>query len=386
MKAKVALVFFFGLFIVLAKNFESNLTIKKDELYPKSNNVIEKSEEPEQILGTLMLGGFRVFVSDLLWFRMVTLEETGEYHELIMTANLISSLQPTYTSVWEYLAFVISNNISGKETDPQLKLEWVKSAIDYLYKGLKRNPDSGMLYVAMGRTINEKLGVYKERRLDHYFKMREEGYKPHDMSRHYFEEAIKTNNYKVFAEREYFICNSYWVKEALFHLRNICKMRVLLAQAILKNKSSEVLNKLKSELQDYESKFRVEGTVEEVASRIAIAVKTLQDNALKFPEQFDFSMTLETHTSVYADIFSRAKFLASWEADMAELIEKGGQNRSEEVLRIDLLEIEIILLRIGIFESEYIDDGGKVINAYMGEIYKKNKLKKEMQTIDESKK
>lgn len=386
MKAKFIFFLFFILSLILAKNLESNLAVKKDDLYPKTNNVIEKSEEPEQVLGTLMLGGFRVFVSDLLWFRMVTLEETGEYHELIMTANLISSLQPTYTSVWEYLAFVISNNISGKETDPQLKLEWVKSAIDYLYKGLKRNPDSGMLYVAMGRTINEKLGIYKERMLSHYFKMREDGYNPHEMARHYLEEAIKTKNYQVHAEREYFICNSYWVKEALFHLRNLCKKRFLLAQAILKNDNEEIITKLKLDLESYEAKFGNEGTIEEVANRISIAVNILRDNGLKYPEQYDFTVTIETHTSVYADIFSRAKFLAGWNAEIAEKVKNGRQNRSEADLHIDLLEIEIILLRVNILESEYVDDGGKTINTYLGEINRKNQLKKERQTIDKPQK
>jgi hypothetical protein len=386
MKAKLGLVIFIIFSLVVAKNYEGSLKNKKEELYPKSNNVIEKAEEPEQVLGTLMLGGFRVFVSDLLWFRMVTLEETGEYHELIMTANLISSLQPSYTSVWEYLAFVISNNISGKETDPQLKLEWVKSAIDYLYKGLKRNPDSGMLYVAMGRTINEKLGIYKERMLNHYFKMREEGYSPHDMARHYFQEAIKTNNYQVYSEREYFICNSYWVKEALFHLRNSFKNRCLLAHAILADEKEEVISKLGEEFDSYQSKFGKEGTLEEVGKRISVAVNAIKDATAKYPNQYDFTVTLEQHTAVYEDIYERAKIIAGWDADIAILAKNGRQNHSEEDLRIDLLEIEIILLRVNILESEYIDDGGKTINSYLQEIARKIQLKKEKKTIDEPQK
>ena len=59
---------------------------------------------------------------------------------------------------------------------------------------------------------------------------------------------------------------------------------------------------------------------------------------------------------------------------MALLVKNGKQNLSEDVLSVDLLKIEIILLRVKIFESEYLDDKGKTIHSLWLEINEKNKL------------
>lgn len=363
MKIKFSFIIFFILMAFLANQFESDLIDKKKDLYPKTENALEKSEEPEQVIGSLMLGGFRIFVSDLLWLRMITLEESGEYHELIMTANLIGTLQPTYTSVWEFLGFVLSNNVSSKEPDPQLKLEWVKSAIDYLYKGLKRNPDSGMLYVALGRTINDKLGINKEKTLDHYFALREEGKNPHEMARFNLKEAVKTNNYTVHSERWLHIANSYWVNESIFHIRNITKKSCLLAQAILSDASEDQIKKLKNDLDDYVKKYGTEGQTEETSKRITEAVETLKANVIKYPEQEDFQLALKNHSEEYTNRYAIAESLASFTAEMEILIKNGKQNLKEEALSIALLEIEIILLRINILENTYLVDEKPYINT-----------------------
>ena len=375
--------------LYLANYLEASLKEKKTLLYPKTEVSLEKTEEPEQVIGSIMLGGFRVFISDLLWLKMVTLEETGETHELIMTANLISTLQPTYTSVWEYLGFVLSNNVSTNETDPQLKLEWVKSALDYLYKGIKRNPDSGMLYVAMGRTINEKLGINKERLLNHYFTLREEGSNPHEMARDCLKEAIKTNNYTVYAERELFIANAYWVSESIFHIRNITKKHCLLAQAILNGEKEDILSKISHDYEDYNRKFGAEGTLKEVSKRISEAVETIRLNTIKYPNQVDFQMAYDTHSQEYTHRYAVASSLIGYNAEMEILVKNGKQNYSEEALTIALLEIEIILSRIKILESEFMDDYLKIRMACLNDIHERilkiNKIK-ESKSSDESKK
>lgn len=353
MKLQFKLFLCFILMLLFANYFEAGLKEKKVELYPKTDNALEKSEEPEQVIGSIMLGGFRVFVADLLWLRMITLEETGDYHELIMTANLISTLQPNYTSVWEYLGFVLSNNISSKETDPQLKLEWVKSAIDYLYKGLKRNPDSGKLYVAMSRTINDKLGINKERLLNHYFALREEGKNPHEMARFNSKEAIKTNNYTVHSERLLHSVNSYWVKESIFHIRNITKKHCLLAKSVLSGENEEQFQKLKFDYDSYVNKYGAEATIEEVSRRIKESIETLNNNIKKYPNQMDFQVALENHTKEYIERYSIAENLANIDAEMGKIIKNGKQNLKDNALSVALLEIEIILLRIKLLENEY---------------------------------
>ena len=389
MKKNIFLFIGFLLMVFLTNQLESSLKEKKNNLYPKTENVIEKSEEPEQVIFSIMLGGFRIFVTDLLWLRMVTMEESGDYHELIMTANLIGSFQPTYTSAWEYLGFVLSNNISSKEADPQLKLEWVKSALDYLYKGIKRNPDSGMLYVAMGRTINEKLGINKERLLNNYFALRAEGKYPHEMARFYLKEAIKTNNYTVYSERELFIANAYWVSESIFHIRNRTKNQAFLVQAYLKGDSDESIAILKTVQSDYINKFGVEGTTEEVSKRIAEATQTIKENIEKYPDQVDFQIAYKTHMEEYSQRFAVAQALASFDSEMELLLKNGKQILTKDTLSIALLEIEIILLRIKILESEFQNDYLKIrlscLNAIHLKIEKINKIK-ENKNSDDSKK
>lgn len=368
--------------IVVVINIENKLMKEKENFYPPNMNVIEKTEEPEQVIGSLMLGGLRIYVVDLLWLKMLAQEDAGNFNELILTANIITTMQPDYTSVWEYLGYVLANNISSKEQDPQLKLEWVKSAIDYLYKGIKRNPNSGMLYTALGRTINQRLGIFKERNLSNYYSTREEGKNPHEMAREYMMEAVKTRNNQVYAEREFFIVNSYWVREAIFHMRKIVEKQCLWLLALLNKEPVEQIEILHKDYSQYLKKYAQEGDIKEVARRIDSAVKAIQNNILIYPNQADFERTLETHSADYLDRYNMATYLDSCLSENNSYLERKLNDLTEKKRKEIKIKTEIILLRLNILGTEYLDDGGKAAKPWWSEIRNKQNLLKELNKND----
>jgi hypothetical protein len=144
-----------------------------------------------------------------------------------------------------------------------------------------------------------------------------------------------------------------------------------MAQAILKGESQEQINKVKNDYDVYLKKYGSEGTLDEVANRIKVAVTTIQEDIKKYPEQLDFQAAYRTHSEEYNDRYLIADSLASLDEEMGILIKNGKENLKEADLSIALLKIEIILIRIKILESEYMDNFDKIENQLLNEIHLK---------------
>jgi len=97
--------------------------------------------EPGEFAGTLMLGGLRGLVIDLLWLRASSAKEDGRFYESVAVFDLISKVQPRFEQVWEYMAHDLAYNIAVEVHEPD-QWAWYLAGLDAINRGARRNPQS----------------------------------------------------------------------------------------------------------------------------------------------------------------------------------------------------------------------------------------------------
>lgn len=122
-----------------------------------SVNLINAS--PIMVFSTVVLGGFRGLIADVLWLRVSYMQEKGEYFEMVQLSNWITKLEPGSTEVWAYHAWNMAYNISVMMSDPADGWRWIKNGISLLRdEGLVYNPDDPALYRELGWLYQNKIG------------------------------------------------------------------------------------------------------------------------------------------------------------------------------------------------------------------------------------
>lgn len=106
-----------------------------------------KKLPPEIVFTTVLLGGFRGILVDLLWLRAMRLQEDGKYFELVQLSDWIGLLEPYLPSVWKFNAWNLSYNVSVEFPTGEERWNWIYQGIKLLRdKALKYLPDSGQIY------------------------------------------------------------------------------------------------------------------------------------------------------------------------------------------------------------------------------------------------
>ena len=117
---------------------------------------------PSLAFTTVVLGGFRGLIANVLWVRAVQMQEDGKFFEMAQLGDWITKLQPHADHVWRVTAWNMSYNISvkfdGIET-PHVRWHWVKRGIELIRDGgLKYNPHSAHLYHELAWHFQHKVG------------------------------------------------------------------------------------------------------------------------------------------------------------------------------------------------------------------------------------
>jgi hypothetical protein len=118
--------------------------------------------EPGEFAGTLMLGGLRGLVTDLLWLRATGAKENGRFYESVALFNLISKVQPRYEQVWEFMAHDMAYNIAV-EVGPEERWGWFLVGMDAINRGSLRNPRSVRLLRFHAWMFHHKGELFMER-------------------------------------------------------------------------------------------------------------------------------------------------------------------------------------------------------------------------------
>jgi len=117
---------------------------------------------PSLAFTTVVLGGFRGLIANILWVRAMQMQEEGKFFEMAQLGDWITKLQPHADHVWRVTAWNMSYNISVKFDGveaPHVRWHWVKRGIELIRDGgLKYNPHSAHLYHELAWHFQHKVG------------------------------------------------------------------------------------------------------------------------------------------------------------------------------------------------------------------------------------
>ena len=117
-----------------------------------------KNAPPEYVLAMQAGGALRGLLTSVAFIRAEKLKEAGRYYDALQLATWISTLQPKFPSVWEFLAWNMSWNISVTTYTPEERWSWVYNGAKLLRdKGIPNNPRSVNLYRQLGWTFCNKM-------------------------------------------------------------------------------------------------------------------------------------------------------------------------------------------------------------------------------------
>jgi hypothetical protein len=107
---------------------------------------------------TVALGSFRGLLADFLWLRAASLQDKGNYFEMVQLADWIQKLQPRFAGAAAYLAWNMAYNISVTCSNREDRWRWVNEGIKLLRTSLKYNPEDANLYKELGWIFQHKIG------------------------------------------------------------------------------------------------------------------------------------------------------------------------------------------------------------------------------------
>jgi len=117
---------------------------------------------PTLALTTVVLGGFRGLIANVLWVRAMQMQEDGKFFEMAQLGDWITKLQPRADHVWRVTAWNMSYNISVKFDGiktPNVRWHWVRRGIELIRdEGLKYNKHSAHLYHELAWHFQHKVG------------------------------------------------------------------------------------------------------------------------------------------------------------------------------------------------------------------------------------
>jgi hypothetical protein len=100
---------------------------------------------PGEMVGILVLGGFRGLATDLLWLRAIGAKDDGRFYESVAVFDLISRLQPRFERVWEFMSWEMAYNISHEMDDADGRWAWYLAGVEAQVRGVEQNPQSTRL-------------------------------------------------------------------------------------------------------------------------------------------------------------------------------------------------------------------------------------------------
>ena len=113
---------------------------------------------PLMTFTTVVLGGFRGILSDILWLRISHLQDRGRYIEVVQLSDWVTKLEPHATAVWDFHSWNMAYNISVMMPDPEDRWRWVRSGLHLLRdEGLLYNPGDPRLYSTLGWLYQHKI-------------------------------------------------------------------------------------------------------------------------------------------------------------------------------------------------------------------------------------
>ena len=124
--------------------------------------------DPQIVLLTHLLGGFKGLLVDAIWLRAGKLQLEEKFWELYQLYDWMGKLEPHLEKTWVFNAWNMSYNLVAELDDSEARWQWVQRGLDYLRKdGLKYNPQSAEIMRQISFIFHHKIG--KESDLHHFY-------------------------------------------------------------------------------------------------------------------------------------------------------------------------------------------------------------------------
>ncbi|HTM53001.1 MAG TPA: hypothetical protein VL175_03195 [Pirellulales bacterium] len=107
--------------------------------------------------------GMRGVAANVLWTKANNYKKTEDWVGYSAALEQIAKLQPNVVSVWIFLGWNLTHNVSVEFDDFHDRYYWVIRGINYRQEGTKYNRDSPRLLSDIGWTIAQKLGRADEK-------------------------------------------------------------------------------------------------------------------------------------------------------------------------------------------------------------------------------
>lgn len=121
---------------------------------------ISAETPPMIVFTTVVLGGFRGIIADVLWLRASILQEEGRFFELVQLADWITKLEPRFPEVWSFHAWNMAYNVSVMMPEPDERWRWIRNGIKLLRdEGIKYNPNQPALFFELAWIFQHKIGA-----------------------------------------------------------------------------------------------------------------------------------------------------------------------------------------------------------------------------------
>jgi hypothetical protein len=149
-----------GLAAVLALIAAGGINRRLFAQQPQHGAGIELQEStPLVTFVTVVLGGFRGVIADVLWLRATYLQDEGRFFELAQLSDWITQLEPHSAEIWGFHAWNMAYNISVLMGDEEERWRWVMHGLSLLRdRGVPANPREAMLYAELAWIYQQKIG------------------------------------------------------------------------------------------------------------------------------------------------------------------------------------------------------------------------------------
>ncbi|MDO5308472.1 MAG: hypothetical protein Q4G03_03110 [Planctomycetia bacterium] len=108
--------------------------------------------------------GMRGVAISLLWNRSLEYEKRADWDNVIATANQITTLEPHFITIWDFVGWKLAYNASAMFDDYRERYRWVIRGFEFVQEGTTYNNEAPKLYVRTGWTISQKIGIADEKK------------------------------------------------------------------------------------------------------------------------------------------------------------------------------------------------------------------------------
>lgn len=108
--------------------------------------------------------GMRGVAISLLWNRSLEYEKRADWDAVVATANQITTLEPHFITIWDFVGWKLAYNASAQFDDYRERYRWVVRGFEFVQDGTAHNQNAPKLFVRAGWTISQKIGIADEKK------------------------------------------------------------------------------------------------------------------------------------------------------------------------------------------------------------------------------